>query len=104
MSINFFFPKIARVMKLCGTTWRSRTCHRRQCGTYASYGYKHTLRIRNNYWFSAAPRLYKGAAMLSFTYTAFVVCYYNNMTGKSVKYVLMSSESRIVTRASIFFW
>jgi len=29
---SIFFSKIAPFMRLCGTTWGSRTCHRRQCG------------------------------------------------------------------------
>jgi hypothetical protein len=44
-------------------------CHRRQRDICALYGYKHTLRIRNNYCFSTASMLDEGAAMLSFTYT-----------------------------------
>ena len=102
--LNFFFLEIAPFMWLCGTIWRSRTCHRWQCGTCTSYGYKITLRICNNHCFSSLPRLDEGAAILIFTYTVFIVSYSSYMTGKYIKYLLMESEWRIVTCVSIFFW
>ena len=42
------FSKIAAFVRSWKKAWRSRTCHSRQRGTYALYGYKHTLRIHNN--------------------------------------------------------
>ena len=94
MVSNFFWLKIEPFMRLYETLWRGRKCHRRQCGKCALYSYKQTLRIRNNYCFSTLPGLDVGAAMLSFTHTVFIVCYSNRMTGKYVKYLFMSSESR----------
>jgi hypothetical protein len=52
----------------CGTICRSRTCHRRHCGTSGFYGYKHTRRIHNNYRFSTLSVLDGGSIMLRFTY------------------------------------
>ena len=78
-------------------------CHRRHCGMWGLYGYKHTCRIRNNYCFSTALRLDEGAVMMSFTYSGFVVCYSYYMTGKYVKYPSMSPEWRIVTWFCICF-
>ena len=44
----------------------------------------HSMATNTHSEYITAARLDEGAAMLSFTYTAFVVCYSSNMTGKYV--------------------
>ena len=80
-SVHFFLENRA-FMRSWEKIWRSRTCHRRQRGTCAFYGYKNTLRISNNYCIWTAPQLDESVAVLSFTYSVYVVCYSSNMTGK----------------------
>jgi len=98
---NFFFSKTVPNMRKCGKTMYSQAGHIRQYNTTHAQcmldikGYKHTLRIRNTYFFSTATMVALTRLKVRYTCIARLVslpegCTCSNNDGKCINIHLIS--------------
>ena len=93
------------VMRSYGKIWCNQTGHRLQCVTCTFYAYKHTLRIRNAYCFSAVTMVRRRRLNVEFLRTMLVWLLQLPVWQENMWHMNCASlESIIVTWVSIYFW